>query len=77
MDGILESFPSERLFPGGASSFLDLGDLNEADFLSNVVRELLGSRNLRLLGTGNKTNIETQGLQDLGLVCLPFWWTAF
>ncbi|KAJ7344674.1 hypothetical protein JRQ81_000624 [Phrynocephalus forsythii] len=36
MDGMLEPFPSERLFPGGASSFLDLGDLNEADFLSNV-----------------------------------------
>nr|XP_028582903.1 cyclic AMP-responsive element-binding protein 3-like protein 1 [Podarcis muralis] len=36
MDSILEPFPSERLFPGGASSFLDLGDLNEADFLSNV-----------------------------------------
>lgn len=31
MDGILEPFP------GGASSFLDLGDLNEADFLNNVV----------------------------------------
>uniref|UniRef100_A0A8D2L708 cAMP responsive element binding protein 3 like 1 n=1 Tax=Varanus komodoensis TaxID=61221 RepID=A0A8D2L708_VARKO len=36
MDSILEPFPAERLFPGGASSFLDLGDLNEADFLSNV-----------------------------------------
>ncbi|XP_053161679.1 cyclic AMP-responsive element-binding protein 3-like protein 1 [Hemicordylus capensis] len=36
MDSILEPFPSERLFPGGASSFLDLGDLNEADFLNNV-----------------------------------------
>ncbi|XP_005302305.2 cyclic AMP-responsive element-binding protein 3-like protein 1 isoform X1 [Chrysemys picta bellii] len=36
MDSILEPFPSERLFPGGGSGFLDLGDLNEADFLSNV-----------------------------------------
>ncbi|KAM6464461.1 cyclic AMP-responsive element-binding protein 3-like protein 1 [Liasis olivaceus] len=30
MESILEPFP------GGASSFLDLGDLNEADFLNNV-----------------------------------------
>ncbi|CAM2115741.1 cyclic AMP-responsive element-binding protein 3-like protein 1 [Caretta caretta] len=36
MDSILEPFPSERLFPGGGSGFLDLGDLNDADFLSNV-----------------------------------------
>uniref|UniRef100_A0A8D0GBY0 cAMP responsive element binding protein 3 like 1 n=1 Tax=Sphenodon punctatus TaxID=8508 RepID=A0A8D0GBY0_SPHPU len=37
MDSLLETFPSERLFPGGSGSgFLDLGDLNEADFLNNV-----------------------------------------
>lgn len=42
MDGILEPFPAERLFPGAASGFLDLGDLNEADFLSNVVSEWAG-----------------------------------
>nr|XP_060619898.1 cyclic AMP-responsive element-binding protein 3-like protein 1 [Anolis sagrei ordinatus] len=36
MDSLLEPFPSERLFPGGAPSFLDLGDLNESDFLNNV-----------------------------------------
>ncbi|XP_036620338.1 cyclic AMP-responsive element-binding protein 3-like protein 1 [Trichosurus vulpecula] len=34
MDAVLEPFPADRLFPG--SSFLDLGDLNEADFLSNA-----------------------------------------
>ncbi|XP_028917397.1 cyclic AMP-responsive element-binding protein 3-like protein 1 [Ornithorhynchus anatinus] len=34
MDGALEPFPADRLFPG--SSFLDLGDLNEADFLSSA-----------------------------------------
>ncbi|XP_074855068.1 cyclic AMP-responsive element-binding protein 3-like protein 1 isoform X5 [Carettochelys insculpta] len=32
MDSLLEPFPAERPFPG----FLDLGDLNEADFLCNV-----------------------------------------
>lgn len=37
MDAVLEPFPTDRLFPG--SSFLDLGDLNESDFLNNAVRE--------------------------------------
>lgn len=36
MDAVLEPFPADRLFPG--SSFLDLGDLNESDFLNNAVR---------------------------------------
>ncbi|XP_059578796.1 cyclic AMP-responsive element-binding protein 3-like protein 1 isoform X2 [Alligator mississippiensis] len=36
MDGLLEPFPAERLFPGAGSGFLDLGDLNEADFLGSV-----------------------------------------
>lgn len=34
MDAVLEPFPADRLFPG--SSFLDLGDLNESDFLNNA-----------------------------------------
>lgn len=36
MDAVLEPFPADRLFP--SSSFLDLGDLNESDFLNNAVR---------------------------------------
>lgn len=34
MDAVLEPFPADRLFP--SSSFLDLGDLNESDFLNNA-----------------------------------------
>lgn len=34
MDAVLEPFPADRLFPG--SSFLDLGDLNESDFLNSA-----------------------------------------
>ncbi|KAM9659977.1 cyclic AMP-responsive element-binding protein 3-like protein 1 isoform 2-T2 [Trichechus inunguis] len=34
MDAVLEPFPADRLFPG--YSFLDLGDLNESDFLNNA-----------------------------------------
>ncbi|XP_063464490.1 cyclic AMP-responsive element-binding protein 3-like protein 1 isoform X3 [Pan paniscus] len=34
MDAVLEPFQADRLFPG--SSFLDLGDLNESDFLNNA-----------------------------------------
>ncbi|KAM5248044.1 cyclic AMP-responsive element-binding protein 3-like protein 1 isoform 1-T1 [Ctenodactylus gundi] len=34
MDAVLEPFPADRLLPG--PGFLDLGDLNESDFLSNA-----------------------------------------
>lgn len=36
MDTILDNFTSDKLFPN--SNLLDLEDLNETDFLSNVVR---------------------------------------
>lgn len=36
MDAILDNFNSEKLFPN--SNLLDLEDLNETDFLTNVVR---------------------------------------
>ena len=35
MDTILDNFTSDKLFPN--SNLLDLEDLNETDFLSNVV----------------------------------------
>lgn len=38
MDTILDNFASEKLFPN--SNLLDLEDLNESDFLSNVVRQV-------------------------------------
>uniref|UniRef100_A0A673L837 Cyclic AMP-responsive element-binding protein 3-like protein 1 n=1 Tax=Sinocyclocheilus rhinocerous TaxID=307959 RepID=A0A673L837_9TELE len=37
MDTILDNFASDKLFPN--SNLLDLEDLNESDFLSNVVRQ--------------------------------------
>lgn len=60
MDGILEPFP------GGASSFLDLGDLNEADFLNNVVS---GS------GGGGQATFVRQSLR--GFFFLGGWWICY
>jgi len=37
MDTILDNFASDKLFPN--SNLLDLEDLNESDFLSNVVSQ--------------------------------------
>lgn len=41
MDTILDNFASDKLFPN--SNLLDLEDLNESDFLSNVVRQTSAS----------------------------------
>lgn len=41
MDTILDNFASEKLFSN--SNLLDLEDLNESDFLSNVVRQFFTS----------------------------------
>lgn len=41
MDTILDNFASDKLFPN--SNLLDLEDLNESDFLSNVVRQISAS----------------------------------
>lgn len=41
MDTILDNFASDKLFPN--SNLLDLEDLNESDFLSNVVSQISAS----------------------------------
>lgn len=38
MEAILESLAAEKLYPSAGSNLLDLEELSDGDFLSNVVR---------------------------------------
>lgn len=38
MDSILDSLTAEKLYPSGGTNLLDLEELSDGDFLTNVVR---------------------------------------
>lgn len=41
MDSILDSLTAEKLYPSGGTNLLDLEELSDGDFLTNVVRLFL------------------------------------
>lgn len=55
MDTILDNFASDKLFPN--SNLLDLEDLNESDFLSNVVSQTSASFIINSSRAGEMQNL--------------------